>query len=243
MGYASERPGSPTLAPAGVIKLSASDQRAPLPVEAMPRVLLAFKERSDLDDIVGSLLALRLLPFVAQSFPHARSMLMALRMDMLVLDPEMFAVAADEPTAWRPHADRVAVAGPAADPVPADVDVLDPVPCHSELSLFVRETLTNRRRGVLRRNDLEIDLRRREARWRNRRLEISPLQLRLLTLLVEADGAVLTKVDLARRLFGNASAHDERIETHVRRIRRRLGAQGGSGVLVTVRGEGYRVAD
>ena len=75
----------------------------------------------------------------------------------------------------------------------------------------------------------------------NRRLDISPLQLRLLTALAEADGAVVSKADLAMRLFGNASSNDERVETHVRRIRRQLTRHGAGHVLLTVRGEGYRL--
>jgi DNA-binding response OmpR family regulator len=76
----------------------------------------------------------------------------------------------------------------------------------------------------------------------NRRLGISPIQLRLLIALVEADGAVVTKDGLAWRLFGNCSTDDERVEMHVRRIRRQLVASGcTSRVLANVRGEGYRL--
>jgi DNA-binding response OmpR family regulator len=214
-----------------------------LPVGTTPRVLLALGERPDLGEIVGQLLMLRLLPFVALTFRHALSLLRTVRLDMLVLDSRLLAGGEQDLAVWRALIDKVTVLGVAVDELPTDVDVLDATVSCLELSLRVRESFSDRRWGVLRRGDLEVDLRCREARWRDQRLLISPVQLRLLAMLVEADGAVLNKVDLAWRLFGNASEHDERVETHVRRIRRCLTRlEGGSGVVLTVRGEGYRLA-
>jgi Transcriptional regulatory protein, C terminal len=208
----------------------------------MPRVLLALGERPDLADIVRQLQALRLLPLVALSFRHTLSLLRAIRLDMLVLDGRMLANAEHDPSVWRTLIDKVAVVGPTADGLPSDVDVLDGAVSGLELSMSVREALSDRGWGVLRQGGLEIDLRRREARWREQRLPVSPVQLRLLATLVEADGAVVTKAELAWRLFGNLSERDERVETHVRRIRRCLARfEGGSGVVLTVRGEGYRI--
>jgi hypothetical protein len=209
---------------------------------AVPRVLLALGDRPDLGEIVRQLQALRLLPLVALSFRHTLSLLRAIRLDMLVLDGRMLANAEHDPTVWRALIDKVAVVGPAANGLPTDVDVLDAAVSCVELSMSVREALIDRRWGILRRGGLEIDLRRREARWMGQRLLISPMQLRLLATLVEADGAVVSKADLAWRLFGNISEHDERVETHVRRIRGCLARfEGGRGVLSTVRGEGYRL--
>lgn len=213
-----------------------------LPAGALPRVLLALKERPDLGELVGLLLALRLVPLVALNLRHALNLLTALHLDMLVLDGRLLTAAGYERAEWRPLIDKVTVLGSATSKIPADIDVIDAAISYVELSVLVREALNNRHAGVLRRGALEIDLRRREARWQNVRLDISPLQLRLLTALVEANGAVVSKADLAWRLFGNTSLHDERIETHVRRIRHRLAEhKGGSQLLLTVRGEGYRL--
>ncbi|HEY3008639.1 MAG TPA: winged helix-turn-helix domain-containing protein [Micromonosporaceae bacterium] len=212
------------------------------PAGVVPRVLLALGERPDLGEIVRQLQALRVLPFVALSFRHTLSLLRAIRLDMLVLDGRMLVNAEDDPAVWRALIDKVAVVGPAADWLPTDVDVLDAAVSCLELSLRVRESLSDRGWGILRQGGLEIDLRRREAHWMDQRLLISPVQLRLLATLVEANGAVVSKADLAWRLFGNISDRDERVETHVRRIRRCLARfEGGRGVLLTVRGEGYRL--
>jgi hypothetical protein len=207
----------------------------------MPRVLLAV-QRHDVHELVGALLALRLLPFVALTLRHGRSLVDALRLDLLVLDGRLVG-GSDELASWRALADRTTVLGWPPSGVPAGVDLVDGGVSTLELSLRVREALGRQRFGVLRSGGLEIDLRRREVRRLGRRLDISPVQLRLLVALVEADGAVVSKTALALRLFGNATAHDERVETHVRRIRRQLAAHDGcDDLIVTVRGEGYRIA-
>jgi DNA-binding response OmpR family regulator len=213
-----------------------------LPAGALPRVLLALMERPDLGELVRLLLALRLVPLVALNLRHALSLITALHLDMLVIDGQLLTAAGYARAEWPPLIDKVTVLGSATSKVPADIDVIDAAVSYVELSVLVREALNNRHAGVLRRGALEIDLRRREARWQNVRLDISPLQLRLLTVLMEANGAVVSKADLAWRLFGNTSLHDERIETHVRRIRHRLAEhKGGNQLLLTVRGEGYRL--
>ncbi|HEX7743840.1 MAG TPA: winged helix-turn-helix domain-containing protein [Micromonosporaceae bacterium] len=206
----------------------------------VPRVLLALRDWPELGDLVRSLLTLRMLPVVAVNLRHAMSLLNAVRLDMLVLDGGMLAAGGD-PAAWRALADKVTVLGPAPSVLPADADVVDGEVSSVELSLMVRDTLSAAH-GVLRRGALEIDLRTREVRWMCRRLDISAIQLRLLIVLAEADGAVVSKDALAWRLFGNCSTNDERVETHVRRIRRQLVAIGcTSRILANVRGEGYRL--
>lgn len=207
---------------------------------AMPRVLLALRDWPELADLVRSLLTLRMLPVVAVTFRHAMDLFHAVRLDMVVLDGAMLAAGGD-PGAWRTLADKVTVLAPTAHGVlPVGAEVLVGEVSSLELSLMLREAL-GAAHAVLRRGGLEIDLRSREARWMNHRLDISPIQLRLLIALVEANGAVVSKDGLAWRLFGNCSANDERVETHVRRIRRQLAVTGGSPVLQTVRGEGYRL--
>ena len=209
----------------------------------IPRVVIAV-ERPDRESLVRHLLAQQLLPLVAMTFQHVLTLLKALRVDMLVLDQAMLSAASHEPVEWRGMIDKVALLGPAPEDLTVDVYVVDGSVSAVELSILVREALGAHRSTPQRWGDLEIDHRCREARWMGHRLDISPMQLRLLSALVDASGAVVSKTDLAWRLFGNASTQDERIETHVRRIRRQLAMHaGGRSVLLTVRGEGYRLAD
>ena len=210
---------------------------------AIPRVVVAV-ERPDRESLVRRLLAQQLLPLVAVTFEHVLTLLMALRVDMLVIDQSVLSAARRETVEWRGMIDKVTVLGPAPVDLTVDVDIVDESISAVELSMLVRDALGAHRASPLRWGGLEIDHRCREARWMGHRLDISPMQLRLLSALVDASGAVVSKTDLTWRLFGNASTQDERVETHVRRIRRQLAMHaGGAGVLLTVRGEGYRLAD
>lgn len=91
---------------------------------------------------------------------------------------------------------------------------------------------------------LELDVARRQAYWKSRPVSFTPLQFRILAALVVARGAVVTKRDLQRLVWGSAVADDgERIAAHIRRIRAKLDEPPRPRFLLTVRGEGYRLAD
>jgi DNA-binding response OmpR family regulator len=64
-------------------------------------------------------------------------------------------------------------------------------------------------------------------------------------MLILAAGAVVDPNDLSRQLWGRESFSDgERILAHVRRIRRKIEDDSSRpAFLLTVRGEGYRLAD
>lgn len=95
----------------------------------------------------------------------------------------------------------------------------------------------------LRWGSLRMDPVRREAWWAARRLDLTAMQFRLLATLVAAEGGVVPALELSRRAFGSAVAHDaERVQAHVRRIRKRIEADPSHPrFLVTVRGQGFRL--
>jgi DNA-binding response OmpR family regulator len=97
---------------------------------------------------------------------------------------------------------------------------------------------------VLRWGPLRMDLGRREAWWAARRLDLTSMQFRLLATLALAEGCVVPALELSRRAFGSAVAHhEERVQAHVRRIRKLIEADPSHPrFLVTVRGEGFRLA-
>lgn len=99
--------------------------------------------------------------------------------------------------------------------------------------------------AVLSWGSLELDIRRREARWQGREVSLTPIQFRIMEVLILAGGAVVDPDDLSRRLWGEASFGDgERILAHVRRIRRKIERDSSHpAFLLTVRGEGYRLSD
>jgi len=92
---------------------------------------------------------------------------------------------------------------------------------------------------------LRLDPSRRLASWQDRPISLTSMQFRLLLVLVQAAGAVVSPVELSRRVWGTDLAHDtERVVAHVRRIRKLLEPDPTHPrFLLTVRGEGFRIAD
>ena len=73
-----------------------------------------------------------------------------------------------------------------------------------------------------------------------RRLDLTTTEFKLLCLLIERRGKVLTRDALLTDVWNYTAAIDTRtVDTHVRRLREKLGPA-YSGRIETVRGEGYR---
>jgi hypothetical protein len=92
---------------------------------------------------------------------------------------------------------------------------------------------------------LEIHPRLFRAFWLGKPLRLSPLQLRLMTLLVAAEGEVVTRQQIAARVFGDTfDRSGDRLDAHVRRLRQLLEEDPAHPrFLLTVRGEGLRLGD
>jgi DNA-binding response OmpR family regulator len=74
---------------------------------------------------------------------------------------------------------------------------------------------------------------------RGKRLDLTTTEFKLLALLVERRGRTLSREILLQDVWGYEKAIDTRtVDTHVRRLREKLGPV--SNRIVTVRGEGYR---
>ncbi|WP_433007069.1 winged helix-turn-helix domain-containing protein [Kribbella sp. CA-294648] len=92
---------------------------------------------------------------------------------------------------------------------------------------------------------LEIHPRLFRAFWLGQPVQLSPLQLRLMTLLVAAEGEVVTRQQIAARVFGDSfDRSGDRLDAHVRRLRQLLEEDPAHPrYLLTVRGEGLRLGD
>jgi DNA-binding response OmpR family regulator len=78
-----------------------------------------------------------------------------------------------------------------------------------------------------------------EITVQGKRLELTTTEFKLLATLVERRGRTLSRETLLQDVWGYENAIDTRtVDTHVRRLREKLG--GAAGRIVTVRGEGYR---
>ena len=87
---------------------------------------------------------------------------------------------------------------------------------------------------------LEIDFSSLEVRAAGRPVELTPLQLRLLTALIHHGGQVLSAEQLLRLAWDDDSVPRQRVKLYVGYLRRRFRDQGVELPVETVRGFGYR---
>lgn len=113
-----------------------------------------------------------------------------------------------------------------------------------ELVLRV-EAVLRRVRGAERRADqvsigeFVIDRGNFEITMDGQKLELTTTEFKLLTLLLERRGRVQSRETLLFDVWGYTNAIDTRtVDTHIRRLREKLGANAGR--IETLRGEGYR---
>ena len=100
------------------------------------------------------------------------------------------------------------------------------------------------RQTPIRVGPLELELARRSAKLGGRTLRLSPTEFRLLCVLAERAGRVLTREQLVGLTHGASdAAFDRSIDAHVCRLRGKLEADPGAPRLLrTVRGAGYLLA-
>ena len=93
--------------------------------------------------------------------------------------------------------------------------------------------------------DLVLDTARHRVTVGGREIALSSLELRLLQVLLEADGRVLSRDRLLDALYGHAEGDvsDRAIDVYVKRVREKLGdSPDAPRFIATVRGAGYRSA-
>ena len=93
---------------------------------------------------------------------------------------------------------------------------------------------------VLKLADLEVDLLRRKVHRAGQRLDLTPKELSLLTLLLRRQGQVLSRTELAEQVWDmNFDSETNVVEVAVRRLRGKLDKPFDLALLHTVRGMGY----
>lgn len=86
---------------------------------------------------------------------------------------------------------------------------------------------------------LQIDLLRHRATLDDTRLDLTTTEFGLLAYLIEHQGAVQTREELLKQVWGHKyPGHSRTVDTHIRRLREKLA--GASCMVETVRGMGYR---
>lgn len=95
---------------------------------------------------------------------------------------------------------------------------------------------------VLKFGDLTVNLAKHEASVKDKVIELTATEFKLLAMLMERRGRVQTRDRLLTDVWGYEGDIDTRtVDTHVRRLREKLGK--AADFIETVRGVGYRFAD
>jgi len=99
--------------------------------------------------------------------------------------------------------------------------------------------------GTLAAGDLEVDVERFELRKRGERIELTPLEFKLLAAMMRRRGAVLSRQRLLDAAWGQGTFITERaVDTHVANLRRKIEDDPAAPRhIVSVHGIGYRFAE
>jgi len=107
------------------------------------------------------------------------------------------------------------------------------------ISAILRRTKKVVLMSELRRGPFSLDRRNLKLFLRGQPLELTTTEFKLLTTLMENDQAVHTRADLLREVWGyNGDIATRTLDTHVKRLREKLGEDGKC--ILTVRGTGFQ---
>lgn len=112
-------------------------------------------------------------------------------------------------------------------------------------AILRRRELDRSEGGSMRRvGNLELDFRRHEVHVDGKRVDLTPMEFKLLALLADEPERAFNRAELVRHLWESAYVGDERAcDTHVVNLRRKIERDPARPQrLVTVRGVGYKLA-
>ena len=106
-------------------------------------------------------------------------------------------------------------------------------------AILRRRTFDKEDAKVIRFGDLFIDIDRHEVSIKDRPISLTSTEFKLLVELVSRRGRVLTRQSLLERVWGYTyEGYDRTVDTHIRRLREKLGEMADH--IETLRGFGYR---
>jgi len=106
-----------------------------------------------------------------------------------------------------------------------------------------RQTVADTNTGrLLQAGALVLNAGTRMAEWRGESLDLTGAEYNILEVLARNAGQLVSKHDMAKRVFGQPlTPYDRRIDVHVSSIRQKLGVmENGQSWIRTVRGQGYQ---
>jgi len=109
-------------------------------------------------------------------------------------------------------------------------------------SLFRRVQPEGESKGEMRIGELFIDIPRHQVTVKNKRIDLTATEFKLITVLAQRRGRVQSREQLLQDVWEYNTLVDTRtVDTHMRRLREKLGA--AAEYLETVRGVGYRFVE
>ena len=120
----------------------------------------------------------------------------------------------------------------------------DPVELLARVRAILRRTATP---GTIAQETLVVDALRlvpgaRDACYRGKKLELTAMECEVLEQLMRSCGRVVSRDQLSLHLYNRpATAFDRSVDTHISRIRRKMGE--GRHLILSVRGTGYQLCD
>ena len=110
----------------------------------------------------------------------------------------------------------------------------------ARVKALLRRSRPERGEVVIETGALRVDPAAREARFRDRLLDLTPREFELLAFLARHPGRVLSRDELLRKVWGyNYVGETRTVDVHVRRLRQKLGEM--ERVIETVTGAGYKL--
>jgi DNA-binding response OmpR family regulator len=104
---------------------------------------------------------------------------------------------------------------------------------------LLRRSRSSAQNHVLEVAEFQVDRNNFDIRLEGKRLDLTPIEFKLLATLIERRGRIQSRETLLHDIWGYQNAMDTRtVDTHIRRLREKLGRH--APLLQTVRGEGYR---
>lgn len=123
-------------------------------------------------------------------------------------------------------------------------------PCPVQSVLARLEEITARTTAVispelLKYKDITVDLKRVTVQQGNQKIDLTKTEFDLLKLLLSAGGAVLSRQDIMKELWGdNYFGGSNSVDVHIKSLRQKLGDDPKNpSYITTVRGVGYRLSD
>ena len=99
-----------------------------------------------------------------------------------------------------------------------------------------------RKEGVLRFDELVLDPAALSARWRDKPLDLTAREYRILELLLRRSEQVVSREAIIESVWGfGFSDNSNLVEVYIRRLRRKLAELGAPPLIQTLRGAGYRL--